>query len=118
MQAYCMKYRTKREGKDARAITFINGRHATRVYVLIVGQKCSGSGGVKAIKASRPRQLNWLKCQLLSCTTGADDTLCGRLAGRRESFTMPEPFFSQKQAYTRLHLQDNRSRIKSNSDNL
>jgi hypothetical protein len=39
MQAYCMKCRTKREMKDARAITMKNGRPATQGVCPICGTK-------------------------------------------------------------------------------
>jgi NAD-dependent SIR2 family protein deacetylase len=39
MQAYCMKCRTKREMKDARAITMKNGRPATQGVCPVCGTK-------------------------------------------------------------------------------
>ena len=39
MQAYCMKCRTKREMKDAKAITMKNGRPATQGVCPVCGTK-------------------------------------------------------------------------------
>jgi len=39
MQAYCMKCRTKREMKDAKAITMKNGKPATQGVCLVCGTK-------------------------------------------------------------------------------
>jgi len=39
MQAYCMKCRTKREMKDARAITMKNGKPATQGMCPVCGTK-------------------------------------------------------------------------------
>jgi len=38
MQAYCMKCRTKREMKDAKAITMKNGKPATQGVCPVCGQ--------------------------------------------------------------------------------
>ena len=39
MQGYCMKCRTKREMKDAKGITMINGRPATQGICSVCGTK-------------------------------------------------------------------------------
>ena len=47
MQAYCMKCRTKKEMKDARAITMKNGRPATQGVCPVCGTKMFRIGSTK-----------------------------------------------------------------------
>ncbi|KKP50591.1 MAG: hypothetical protein UR41_C0005G0007 [Candidatus Woesebacteria bacterium GW2011_GWA1_33_33] len=37
---YCVKCRTKREGKDAQAVTMKNGKQATKAVCEVCGTKC------------------------------------------------------------------------------
>jgi len=47
MQAYCAKCRSKREMKDARAITMRNGKPATQGVCPTVAPRCSESERVR-----------------------------------------------------------------------